>query len=232
MNKQVAFTTIRQLFAGPTDSEETRPIVLLARKPIVVTEIDVKYELYMDPIEAALGGADFIASVQYFPHGYEYGNGSASDVNSFDFDNEAESYERGEFILWDDVAHIPVYIDALEEEYHPMQHTLSRGFRVKVNQAMRDKDALVFMAETNQPIDAIELFPPIVAVFGRVKIVYYSSCVSPEGVVGAAAPTCGRGRRTKVRRSKAKDPGGMETTTSRPRSVSSCRALGKHSNGE
>lgn len=173
---QTQFFTIRSIFNGPADGEELKPIILLAPKPIVVHELEIRLEYYMDIIEAALGGASLAADVTYLPHGMEYSNFSnADDVDYFNFDFGEQSYLRGQWVLWHDYVHIPVYIDALEEEYHPMQHQLSRHDVVRVNQSMNTNDRLVFKIETEWPLLVIGIGFPSVLVEGTIKIVYSSS---------------------------------------------------------
>jgi len=189
---QTAFFTIRANFNGPADSENLKPLIMTAPRPVVVREIEIRLEWYMDIIEAALGGASCAADITYLPHGMAYSTFSNSDdVDYFNWDYGEQSYERGNWVLWNDIVHIPTYLDLLEEEYHPMQHKLSRHELVRTYQYMNTNDRLVFKIETEWPLLVVELAYPTVLVEGTIKIVYSSSITITGVEVGEAGGSCG-----------------------------------------
>jgi len=201
---ETQFVTIRSNFAGIPDTSDFKPIILLAPKPITVHSIEVTLEYYMDVFDAALGGASIATDITYLPRGLQYSDFSnADDVDYFDFDHVQLSYLRGEWVLWADFVHIPSYLDALEEEYHPMQHTLSRRSIVHLNQRMNTADRLVFKADTRWPLLVINIGNPTVLIEGTIKIVYSSSITITGVAVGEAACACGAGCTSIERKSKA-----------------------------
>jgi len=201
---ETQFVTIRSNFAGIPDTDDFKPIILSAPKPLIVHSIEVKLEYYMDVFDAALGGASVATDITYLPRGLAYSDFSnADDVDYFDFDHVQLSYFRGEWVLWNDFVHVPTYLDALEEEYHPMQHILSRHETVYPNQRMNTADRLVFKADTRWPLLVIAIGNPTVLIEGTIKIVYSSSITITGVEVGEAACACGAGCNSIERKSRA-----------------------------